>query len=326
MSRGRTDQQLARVGLITLVMAVVLMAAALNLQKFPGMRGTGYQAELTDGSGLRKGNMVQVAGVNVGRVAELELAGDHVVVHFTVDGGMELGDETEATVEVLNLLGEKFLNLRPRGEGQLEAGDTIPRERTSASYDIVRVFGELADTTERIDIPQLQQALTTVADTMDRSSDEAAATFTGLSRLATAIAERDQEIQSLLTRAESVSRLLAERRGDIVSLVKDGDLILTELRNRRTAIHTLLVTTRQLSVQLGGLVDDNQAQLAPMLKDLQKVTGLLVERDTQLRDSIAKLAPYASILSNIIGTGPWFDAYAVNLLALPSGEFVPEVD
>ena len=30
-----------------------------------------------------------------------------------------------------------------------------------------------------------------------------------------------------------------------------------------------------------------------------------------------------SILGNIIGTGLWFDAYASNLLAIPTGEFQP---
>ena len=35
------------------------------------------------------------------------------------------------------------------------------------------------------------------------------------------------------------------------------------------------------------------------------------------------LGPYASILINIIGTGPWFDAYVPNLVGLASGEFAP---
>lgn len=321
--RDRTPQQIARVGLITILAAVLALTAALNLQKFPGMRGTTYAAEFTDASGLRPGNMVQVAGIRVGRVDEIDLAGDHVVVRFSVEPDVRLGEQTRASVEVLNLLGEKFLALDPAGDARLDAGDRIPRERTAASYDIVRVFSELSDTTEQIDIPQLQTALNAVADTMSRSSDEAHAAFDGLSRLSTSIAERDRELQSLLDRAASVSGLLAERRGDLVTLVEEGDLVLRELKRRRQAIHSLLVNTRTLSVELGGLVDDNQEQLRPMLEDLTRVTGLLVRREKDLRASIHNLSPYVSILSNIIGTGPWFDAYAVNLAGLGTGEFVP---
>jgi phospholipid/cholesterol/gamma-HCH transport system substrate-binding protein len=321
--RGYSDGRLARIGAISLVVAFVAMAAAMNLQRLPGFRGTSYEAEFTDASGLHRGNMVQIAGIRVGRVQEIDLAGDHVVVHFTTDPGVEFGDDTSASIEVLNLLGEKFLNLQPDGSERIEAGATIPLERTDSSYDIVEVFTELSSTTENIKIPQLQDALTTVADTMDRTSEEAALTFNGLSRLSVAIASRDEEIQSLLARAASVSRLLNERKGDVVQLVKDSDQILVELRDREEAIHALLVGTASLSRELGGLVDDNEAQIGPMLASLHDVTQLLVDREKQMRAAIHNLGPYTRILSNIIGTGPWFDAYASNLLALGSGEFQP---
>jgi len=324
--RDMTDRQLSRIGALALVGALVLMAAAMNLQKFPGLRGTSYTAELSDASGLHAGNMVQIAGVRVGRVGDIELAGDHVVVHFTVDPGHEFGSESEASVEVLNLLGEKFLNVIPAGEVAMRADGTIPLERTDASYDIVKVFEELSDTTERIDIPQLQTALDTVADTMNRTSDEAAATFTGLSRLSTVIASRDAEIQSLLQRANSVARLLDSRKGDLVALIKDGDKILTELRLRRDAIHDLLVNTRQLADQLGGMIEDNEKQIGPMLERLRSVTQLLVDRQDALQKSIHNLGPYVDILSHVIGTGPWFDAYASNFFNLGTGEFVPSVE
>jgi phospholipid/cholesterol/gamma-HCH transport system substrate-binding protein len=324
VSRGRSDGQLSRIGAISVVVALIAMAAALNLQKLPGFRGTSYQAEFSDASGLHEGNMVQIAGIDVGRVGSIELAGDHVVVHFTLDSGHEVGSGTSASIEVLNLLGEKYLHLKPEGEELLEAGDTIPLDRTHSSYDIIRVFTELANTTENIKIPQLQHALTAVGDTMNQSSDEAQATFTGLSRLSVAIASRDTELESLLQRADSVANLLKDRKGDVVRLIKDGDQILQELHKRRDAIHRLLVSTATLSQQLGGLVDDNQAVIGPMLDDLHQVTQTLVTREKQLRLSIHNLGPYVTILSNVIGTGPWFDAYAVNFFGMMS-EFQPSV-
>ena len=324
MSRGRSSAEYTRIGAIAVAVALLALFAAMNLQKFPGLRGTSYTAELSDGSGLRPGNMVQIAGVRVGRVSELELDGDRVIAHFTVDAGREFGKESTASVEVLNLLGEKFLNLKPAGGEAMEEDGTIPLERTDASYDIVKVFTRLSDTTEEIKIPQLQRALSAVGTTMNRTSDEADATFDGLSRLSQTIASRDEELGQLLKRARSVTELLAERKGDIVALLKDGDLILQELRKRRAAIHDLLLGTARLSRELGGLVDDNEKQIGPMLRDLHTVTQTLVTRKEQLRNTIDNLGPYTRILSNVIGTGPWFDAYAVNLGALGSGEFTPE--
>jgi phospholipid/cholesterol/gamma-HCH transport system substrate-binding protein len=36
---------------------------------------------------------------------------------------------------------------------------------------------------------------------------------------------------------------------------------------------------------------------------------------------LTNLGPYASILINIIGTGPWFDAFVPNLASIGTGEF-----
>ncbi|QIK66708.1 MCE family protein [Nocardioides sp. HDW12B] len=324
--RGRSDAQVARIGLYAVLVAVLLLAAAMNLQKFPGFRGASFQAEFGDASGLHRGNMVQIAGIDVGRISEVELRGEYVVAHFTLDPGVEFGADSTAAIEVLNLLGEKYIDLTPLGEEKAEPGSTIPLERTDSSYDIVRVFTELSDTTESIDIPQLQDALTSVGDTLNRSSDEATATFEGLSRLSTTIASRDTEIASLLQRANRVSTLLADRKGDVVQLIRKGELILSELRNRREAIHRLLLNTASLSRELGGLVDDNQEQIGPMLADLRTVTQTLVRREKDVQASIHNLGPYVRILSNVIGTGPWFDAYASNLGNLVTGQFTPEVD
>ena len=84
----------------------------------------------------------------------MHISGDHVTVDFDVKGA-ELGDKTQARCEVLNLLGEKYLELTPKGSGEMQGGDTIPVSRTDGSYDIVATLSELTTTTEDINIPQL---------------------------------------------------------------------------------------------------------------------------------------------------------------------------
>src|SRR5690606_33837095 len=71
--RKYSDAQILRIGAITIVVAMLVIAAAMNLSKFPGLRGSTYQAEFSDASGLRKGNMVLVGGMRSGRVKDLEL-------------------------------------------------------------------------------------------------------------------------------------------------------------------------------------------------------------------------------------------------------------
>jgi phospholipid/cholesterol/gamma-HCH transport system substrate-binding protein len=321
--RRYTDVQLMRLGAITLVVMLLVMAAAFNLSKFPGFGGDTYQAYFADASGLHKGNMVQVGGIRAGRVQDLQLKDGKVLVTFEVDHGVEFGKDSQASVEVLNLLGEKYLDLVPAGDGQLDQDTPIPVDRTSSSYDIVGVFGDLATTTEQIDTHQLDQALDVVSDTVNSAAPEIQASFDGIARLSQSVASRNDQIQALLRSSQDVSKLLADRSKDIVDLMQHSSLVFKEVERRKDAIHRLLVNARELALQLRGVATDNQAQLAPALKQVDDLLSLLNSKDKELKATLNALGPYASILGNIIGTGPWFDAYAVNLAAIPTGEFLP---
>jgi phospholipid/cholesterol/gamma-HCH transport system substrate-binding protein len=266
--------------------------------------------------------MVQIAGIRVGRVDSISIGGDHVTVDINVKDAT-LGDKTQASVQVLNLLGEKYLELTPKGSGEMDGGDTIPVSRTNGSYDIVATLSELTTTTESINIPRLSQALTTLGDTVNAASPHIRSTFSGLSRISRAIATRDESIEQLLGRADRVTKLLAQRRGDLVTLMKQGELVFQELIARREAIHSLLVNSEKLAVQLRGLATDNQAQIGAALKQLNTALVFLRGREKQIDETLTNLGPYASILINIIGTGPWFDAFVPNFASIGSGEFQP---
>lgn len=321
--RRYSEAQVLRAGAFSVMVLLLVMAAAFNLSKFPGFAGGSYSAEFSDASGIHKGNMVQVAGMRVGRVSDVTLHDDTVLVTFEVDHGVEFGDESEASVEVLNLLGEKYLELTPAGTGQLGEGDTIPKDRTHSAYDIVGVFGDLTTTTERIDTGQLKKALNVVSDTMDAAGPEIHASFEGISRLSQTVASRDEEIQTLLSSSRNVSKVLAARSTDIVDLMGSSDLVFQELRQRKAAIHRLLVNARILADELRGLAEDNRQTIAPALHEVDDLLDLLISKEKELKATLAAVGPYASILSNIIGTGPWFDAYVYNLAAIPTGEFQP---
>ena len=318
----RSDPKILRMGAISLGLLLLVMAASFNLQQFPGFRGTVYHAELTDASGLRTGSEVQVAGIRVGRVSELKIGPERVIAEFDVKDAT-LGRSTRASVEVKSLLGEKYLNITSKGSGELKGGSTIPLSRTDVAFDIVGTLGTLTTQTEETDKENLTTALNSLAETMDAAAPEIKSSFTGLSRLSNTIATRDEEIEELLQRSRNVTRLLDERKGDLVTLMEKADLIFQELRQRKQVIHSLLVNAEELAVQLEGTVKDNQKQIQPALAKLQNVLEFLHAREQQIETLIHNYGPYVNILGNIIGSGPWFDAYVPNILGVFTGEFIP---
>lgn len=318
--RSFDERNVVPYGAAALAVLVALLLASFNLSKMPGFAGDTYQAAFSDASGLKPGDGVQVAGVDVGRVDEIEINEDHVVVHFEITDPARFGPQSGASIEVLNLLGEKFLEVHPAGPGQMEEDARIPRSRTEPAYDIVNALGDLTTTTQQIDTEQLSQALNTLSDTFRGSSDEVRGSLRGLSRLTRTIAGRDAELQTLLDRAHETADILDSRKGQLTKLMRDGELLLEELRARREVIHQLLVGATDLSQQLTGLVRENEKELAPALRNLRTVLGVLQENKQRLDKSIRALEPYALILSNIVGSGPWFDNFVYNLA---SPEFMP---
>jgi phospholipid/cholesterol/gamma-HCH transport system substrate-binding protein len=318
----RTDSQILRMGVVSLAVLLLVMVASFNLQKFPFLKGTTYHAELSDASGLRTGSEVQVAGVRVGRVSKLSIGTEKVVADFDVKGA-KLGRSTRASVEVKSLLGEKFLNIHPEGSGTMPAGATIPISRTDVSVDIVGTLGTLTTQTEQTNKENLTKALDSLADVIDSAAPEVKSSFSGLSRLSTTIATRDEEIEKLLARSKNVTQLLDERKGDLVKLMDQANLIFQELQARKETIHTLLVSANRLAKELQGVVDDNRKQLKPTLDKLENVLSFLHAREDQIETLIHNYGPYVNILGNIVGTGPWFDAYVPNITGVFTGEFTP---
>ncbi len=102
-----------------------------------------------------------------------------------------------------------------------------------------------------------------------------------------------------------------------------AELVFGELQKRKDAIHRLLVNARVLARELRGVADDNQEQVGPALREVGGLLDTLLSREKELKATLDALGPYVAILGNIIGTGPWFDAYAVNLPRITLGEFAP---
>ena len=154
------------IGAVSLAVIALMIMAAFRAQDLPLIGGGDtYYAAFSESGGLKANDEVRIAGVRVGKVEKVELAGDHVRVTFRVDtGDVEFGDKTHAAIKVKTLLGAMYLALEPAGSGQLDEGGEIPVERTSSPYDVVDAFSGLAETSERIDTDQLARSLTTLAD------------------------------------------------------------------------------------------------------------------------------------------------------------------
>ncbi|MFB9682827.1 MCE family protein [Amycolatopsis plumensis] len=302
----------ALAGLAVLALGVV---TALNVRSLPVIGdGTTYAAEFAEAAGLGVGNDVRVAGVEVGRVSDVRLRGDHVLVSFRAKGAW-LGDATTAAIRLKTVLGQKYLALDPQGEATLDPGVPIPRSRTTVPYDILTAFGDLSSTVDRIDTARLARSFDTLSATLANTPQSVRAALTGLSRLSDSLASRDRQLGSLLGNTRVVSQTLVDRDAAVRRLLDDGNELLAEVINRETAITTLLDGSRRLSAELSGLIAESR--VGPLLADLDQLTSMLQRNQDALAAGIRGFAPFVRLGTNIAGSGRWVDGYLCGLV-LPS--------
>jgi phospholipid/cholesterol/gamma-HCH transport system substrate-binding protein len=95
-------------------------------------------ARFTSISGLKQGSTIELAGVIVGKVNNIELdTGDYeAVVHLDIDKTVELQDDTIASIRTSGIIGDKYIKLTPGGSDIiLEAGDEIEETEPAISLE-----------------------------------------------------------------------------------------------------------------------------------------------------------------------------------------------
>ncbi len=301
------------IGVAFVVVILVLLVGAFNLNRLPFTSGTTYSAAFAEAAGLRAGDKVRVAGVSVGDVRGVTIEGTHVRVRFTVSNGhVHLGRDTTASIEIFTLLGNKYLALEPKGSGRWPADHELPLAQTTSPYDVTPAFQDLASTVGQIDTRQLADAFDTMSATFKNSPPAVRSMLAGLSRLSETIASRDAQLGELLHHANGVTGVLADRREAFVRVLGDGDQLLKMVEARRQVISELLTNTSAMSTQLVGLVHDNQRTIGPMLAHVHDVVQLLNDNQDNLEQIIKELYVFVRGEVDATGAGPWFDGAAIN--------------
>lgn len=311
------------VGVVGILIVVAAVIAVFSYDKIPFIKGTSdYSAYFAEAGGIKSGSDVRVSGLSVGKVSGVKLDGTKVLVTFTVNEDVALGDRTEAAIKTETVLGTKMLELMPRGDGELTG--TIPIERTHSPYDLPTALGDLTTTISALDTTKLSSALTTLADTFKDTPPDLKLALEGVAKFSNTLDNRDAKLRKLLADANKVTAVLAKRSDQIASLVVNANALLAELLTQRNSLDALMTDLTAASRQITGLVNDNRTQLEPALDKLNGVLGILDNRKQELQRTLYLLRRYAMSFGEVLGSGPFFKASLVNLLP---GQFAqPFVD
>ena len=220
---------------------------------------------------LRASSPVRIAGVNVGKVTEVEPAGEAAKVTFSVsEEGQPLHEDT--TIEIrprLFLEGNFFLDVKPGTPGapELEDGGAIPVTQTATAVQLDEVLAAL-ESDSRANLQRLLRgygtALThepTAAEDEGQDPDvagETAAESLNDSFAYGGDAGRDTAIVN--------DALIGEEPGDLIGLIR---------------------AQRDVFEELGGV----EQELQDLITNFNTTTGALAAESQNLSRSVAELAP-----------------------------------
>jgi phospholipid/cholesterol/gamma-HCH transport system substrate-binding protein len=306
---------------------IVLAGIAAGAYKFTTLASyvtdDTYTAYFEEAGGLTVGAAVQVSGYQAGQVRDIELRPEGVLVTFSVDNDIRLGESTEASIHTKSVLGNKVVDIAPRGGGQL-GNEAIPLDRTKSPYQLPDAIGELTSTISGLDTRQLSDSLSELSATLKDTPPQVRLAVDGVARLSRTINQRDEQLRELLADARKTTGVLAERTDEIVRLIHDTNSLLATLRTQSAALDTISGNISALAQQIHGFIDDNSSTLTPTLDKLNGVLTILDNRKAEIQESIKGLGTYAMSLGETLASGPFFKAYLANLLP---GQFIqPFVD
>ncbi len=141
----RFDLELA-VGIFFLIGILCLGYLSIKLGRMEviGHRGYVVYAKFSNVGGLKKGASVEIGGVEVGRVKDIDLDPEDytAVVTFVINPKVKLPEDSIAAVKTKGLIGEKYVSITPgASEKNIPPGGRI--RETQPPFDLSDAIGRL---------------------------------------------------------------------------------------------------------------------------------------------------------------------------------------
>lgn len=128
------------VGLFLLIGIMSLAYISIKLGKLEVIGGSGYTiyAEFEKAGGIKTGAIVEIAGVEVGKVANVSLNNYAALLALQLDPSVKIQEDAIASIKTKGLIGEKYVQIAPGG-----------------SERVIPPGGKIRDTESAIDIEEL---------------------------------------------------------------------------------------------------------------------------------------------------------------------------
>ena len=291
--RGPTDRELERitpplaggseirVGVFVLL-GVLAFAAVLFIMTDPAAFRGRYMVltEVANAEGIRRGDPVQMRGVNIGRVHRFDLSPEGVVVTLEIEGRWEIPEDSRTTLGSLDLLGGRAVQIAiGTSPNPVQPGQVLPGEATVGVMALADTMGAevrhtlsqlqalLADSTVaavHTSVSDLEALIGNLAAIAEEERDGLSEFSASLSRSAARVEELTgrEELDRGIARADSTLSVLQEASASLARATSSLETILARMEGgegtlgRLSEDEALYETLDRALAEVGDLARD----------------------------------------------------------------------
>lgn len=282
-----------------------------------------YRAVFSNVSGLKAGNFVRIAGVEVGKVKNISIQPDNtILVDFSADPSVVLTEGNRAVIRYENLIGGRYVALEEGAGGtkRVHPGDTIPLARTSPALDLDALIGGFRPLFRALNPDQVNALSGQLIHALEGQGATIGAFLSTTATLTNTLADRDQLIGQVIGNLNAVLGSLADQNKQFDKAVTSVAELVAGLEGRKKDISNAVAYSNAAAGSLAELLAQARPPLKKVVHETDRTAGIVVADRDYVDNAINTLPDAYQRLSRQGLYGDFFSFYFCDILLKVNGK------
>jgi phospholipid/cholesterol/gamma-HCH transport system substrate-binding protein len=307
---------------LALVVAIIVLEMVGAADFF--QRGYQIQGTFKNAKELKKGDLVKMAGVEIGRVEDVELVEGQARVIMKIQGKHKIRSDAKAMIKFAGLMGQNFLTIEGGSAGAvfLEKSDPPPSIATDEQPDLNDIMSKLDKVasgveglTRSFSAENMSTLLGPITDFMKQNSTNISETMANTRSITAQIAAGKGSIgrmiydESLYQSAFSTVTSMQGAANEAKSLVSQAQLVIGDARSILDRVNSGEGTMGKL-IRDDALYNETSVAMTNLREILQKMNrgegsvGKLINDDSLFKNAKLSLQKLEKATEGLEDQGP----------------------
>lgn len=311
---------------LVIFVAVCLTGTVALIAVFGQLRfdsGDSYNAVFSNITGLRGGNFVRIAGVEVGKVEKVSVNADMTVnVRFKVNDPVVLAEDSRAVIRYDNLIGGRYLAIEDStgSPKRLQPGQTIPLNRTAPALDLDALIGGFRPLFQALDPAQVNALSSQLIQVLQGEGGTIGSFLSQTAALTNTLANRDQLVGEVIVNLNTVLGSLGDQSTQFAKAVDSLSTLVGTLADRRVDISNAIAHGNAASATLADLLSQVRPPSKKVVTELDRTAGNVVADHDYLDDLLNTLPDAYAALGRQGLYGDFFSFYLCDVILKMNGK------